>query len=111
MGTGNTTFPSPNALATPNVSNVSIAVATINLQRAGLYVFNPSSTVTLWVTPQNPPNAPITPAVANGAGCITIQPLQGVMFGPPNTPAWTSGMNCIASAPGANVIAILEYYS
>ena len=76
MGTGNTTFPSPNALPETTVSNVSQLVATINLQRAGLYVFNPSTTVTLWITPQNP-FAPTTPAVANGAGCIAIQPLQG----------------------------------
>ena len=109
MGTVNSTLPSPNALATPFVSNTSVAVATINPQRAGLYVFNPSSTITLWVTPQSP-SAPTTPAVVNGAGSITIQPLQGVMFGPPNTPAWTSGMNCIASSAGSNIVVILEYY-
>jgi hypothetical protein len=110
MGTGNTTFPSPNALPETTVSNVSQLVATINLQRAGLYVFNPSATVTLWITPQNP-FAPTTPAVANGAGCIAIQPLQGVMFGPPNTPAWSNGMNAIASSAGSNIIVILEFYS
>ena len=108
MGTGSTTFPSPNALTETAVSNVSQLVATINLQRAGLYVFNPSSTITLWVTPQNP-SAPTTPAVVNGSGSISIQPLQGVMFGPPNTPAWTNGMNAIASSAGTNVIVILEF--
>jgi hypothetical protein len=109
MGTGSTTYPSPNALPAATVSNVSTSVAAVNLQRAGLYVFNPSATITLWVTPQNS-SGNITPAVANGAGSITIQPLQGVMFGPPNTPAWTSGMNAIASSAGSNVIVILEYY-
>jgi hypothetical protein len=104
-----TTFPSPSALAAPTVSNVNVQVAANNPQRAGLYVFNPSSTVTLWVTPQSP-SSPTTPAVANGAGSITIQPLQGVMFGPPNTPAWTNGMNAIASAGGTNVIVVLEFY-
>jgi hypothetical protein len=104
MGTGSTTYPSPNALTTVTVSNTSVAVATINLQRAGLYVFNPSATITLWVSPLG------TAAATNGAGSIAIQPLQGVMFGPPNTPAWTNGMNAVASSGGSNVIVILEYY-
>ena len=104
MGTGSTTFPSPNALPETTVSNTSVVVATINLQRAGLYVFNPSATVTLWVSPSS------TPAVVNGAGSVAIQPLQGVMFGPPNTPAWSNGMNAVASSAGSNVIVILEFY-
>ncbi len=99
-----TTYPSPNALATPPVNTVSVVVAGPNLQRAGLFVFNPSQTVTLWVSPTG------TPAVANGAGSITIQPSQGVMFGAPNTPPWTNGMNAIASIGGNNAISILEYY-
>jgi hypothetical protein len=102
-----TSYPSPSAILTPTVSNVSVAVVGVNLTRAGLYVFNPSATVTLWVAPITPAG---TLAVANGAASITIQPLQGLMFGPPNTPSWTNGMNAIASAPGANVIVILEYY-
>lgn len=104
MGTGSTTYPSPNALTETTVSNASVAVATINLQRAGLYVFNPSATITLWVAPTG------TAAAVNGAGSIAIQPLQGVMFGPPNTPAWTNGMTAIASSAGSHVIVILEYY-
>jgi hypothetical protein len=103
MGTGSTTYPSPNALSAPTVSNSSVAVAAYNAQRAGLYVFNPSATVTLWVSPTG------TAAVVNGAGSVAIQPLQGVMFGPPNTPPWTNGMSAIASAGGSNVIVILEY--
>ena len=71
MGTGSTTFPSPNALPETTVSNTSVVVATINLQRAGLYVFNPSATITLWVSPSS------TPAVVNGAGSVAIQPLTG----------------------------------
>lgn len=104
MGSGSTTFPSPNALITVTVSNTSVAVAQANLQRAGLYVFNPSASVTLWVSPTG------TPAVVNGAGSVAIQPLQGVMFGPPNAPPWTNGMNAIASSAGSNVIVILEHY-
>jgi hypothetical protein len=104
MGTGSTTFPSPNALTTVTVSNTSVAVATINLQRAGLYVFNPSATITLWVSPTG------TVAAVNGAGSVAVQPLQGVMFGPPNTPVWTNGMNCVASSAGSNVVVILEFY-
>lgn len=100
-----TTYPSPNALATPTVGGSSVQVATANLQRVGLYVFNPSPTVTLWVAPTG------TNAAVNGAGSIAIQPLQGVMFGPPNTPNWTNGMNAIASSGGSNAISILEYYN
>src|ERR1700726_471113 len=104
MGSGSTTYASPNALVTPTVSNISVSVATINLQRAGLYVFNPSASITLWVSPTG------TPAVVNGAGSVAVQPLQGVMFGPPNTSPWTNGMNAIASSAGSNVIVILEHY-
>jgi hypothetical protein len=101
------TYPSPNQLTLPNgtpilVSNVAIQVTSPNLQRLGLYVFNPSSTITLWVGPAI--------SIAVGAG-VTIQPLQGVMFGPPNTPAWTNAMFAIASAAGSNVIVIDEYYT
>ena len=103
MGTGSTTYPSPNALTETTVSSTSITVAAINLQRAGLYVFNPSATVTLWVAPLG------TAAVVGGAGSVAVQPLQGVMFGPPNTPPWTNGMTAIASSAGSNVIVIHEY--
>src|SRR5271170_4258184 len=102
------TQPSPSALSPPTVSNSSVLVAIANLTRAGLYVFNPSASVTLWVAPTSPAG---TLAIANGAGSITIQPLQGIMFGPPNTPPWTNGMNAIASTGGANVIVLHEYYS
>lgn len=98
------TYPSPSALTPTTVSNSSVTVATPNLSRLGLFVFNPSATVTLWVSPTG------TPAVVNGAGSVAIQPLQGVMFGPPNTPSWTNGMNAIASSAGSNVIVLLEYY-
>jgi hypothetical protein len=100
------TYPSPNQLALPNgtpilVSNTPIIVTTANLQRAGLYVFNPSSTITLWVSP--------SPLVAVGTG-VTVQPLQGVALGPPNTPTWTNQIYAIASAAGSNVIVVLEFY-
>lgn len=99
-----TTYPSPNALSPPTVSNTSVAVTGANLQRAALYIFNPSATITLWVAPTG------TTAAVNGAGSIAIQPLQGQTFGPPNTPAWTNGVNAIASSAGSNVIVILEFY-
>ena len=99
-----TTYPSPSGLSTPVVGNSSVQVASQNLQRLGLYVFNPSASITLWVSPLG------VAAAVNGAGSVAIQPLQGVMFGPPNTPSWTNGMNAIASASGSNVIVILEYY-
>lgn len=97
------TLPSPNALAPPTVSNSSVQVTGSNLTRIGLYVFNPSATVTLWVAPLG------TVAAVSGVGSVAIQPLQGVMFGPPNTPQWTNGMEAVASSAGANVIGILEY--
>ena len=98
------TYPSPNALATPNVSNASVQVAAPNPSRAGLYVFNPSATITLWVT------ATATTAAVNGAGCVAVQPFQGIFFGPPNMPQWTNGLNAIASSAGSNVICVLEFY-
>ena len=97
-----TTYPSPAALPTPFVSSGSVQVAFPNPQRSGLYVFNPSATVSLYVLPTG-----MAPAVGSG---IIIQPQQGVMFGPPNTPSWTAGMNAIAGSAGSNVIIVLEYY-
>src|SRR6266849_1697653 len=49
-----------------------------------------------------------TVAAVNGTGSVAIQPLQGQMFGPPNTPVWTNGMNAVATAGASNVIGILE---
>ena len=99
------TYPSPNALVTPNVSNSSTQVATNNPQRLGLYVFNPSQSITLWVPPFG------IPASVTGAGSVAIQPQQGIFFGPPNMPSWTNGMSAIASSAGTNVICVLEFYS
>jgi hypothetical protein len=96
------TYPSPNELVTPNVSNTSVQVAPVNLTRSGLYVFNPSASVTLTITPLG------TAAVSGGPG-IAIQPQQGQFLGPPNMPAWTNGMNAIASSAGTNVICLLEF--
>lgn len=98
------TYPSPNALVTPNVSSSSIQVAAPNASRAGLYVFNPSATITLWVT------ATGTVAAVNGTGCVAVQPQQGIFFGPPTMPQWTNGMVAVASSAGANVICVLEFY-
>jgi hypothetical protein len=95
--------PSPAALTTPKVGSASVPVANPNPHRTGLYVSNPGATVTLWVSPTG------TPAAVNGAGSIAIQPLQGVMFGPPNMPAWTNGMSAIAPPGASNSISILEY--
>jgi hypothetical protein len=101
------TYPSPNELLLPGgtpilVSSTAIQVTGFNLQRVGLYVFNPSASVTLWVAP--------VASLTVGAG-VTIQPLQGVMFGPPNTPSWTNVMYAIASSAGSNVIVLFEYYT
>lgn len=99
-----TTFPSPSALPTPLVGTASVQIAAQNTQRTGLYVFNPSGTVTLWVSPNG------TLAVVNGAGSVAIQPLQGIFFGPPATPPFTQSMNCITTAPNANAT-VWEYYT
>ena len=95
------TNPTPGALTTPTVSNSSVQVAGVNLTRASLFVFNPSATVTLWVMPLG-----TAAVVGNG---IAIQPQQWVVFGSPNSPPWTNGMNAIASSAGSNLIVILEY--
>src|ERR1700679_2777710 len=97
------TYPSPTALGTPNVTNASVQVAPVNLTRSALYVFNPSATVTLWVTPAG------STAVVGGAGCIAVQPQQGIYFGPPTMGQWTNGMEAIASAAGTNTICVLEF--
>lgn len=100
-----TTYPSPSALSTPNVSSSSVSIATNNPQRLGLFVFNPSATVTIWVCPSN------QNATVGGAGMVAIQPQQGVMFGPPTQPPFTNGMNAIASSAGANHVAVWEFTS
>jgi hypothetical protein len=97
------TFPSPAALVTPLVDGSSVTVANQNLTRLGLYVFNPSNSVTLWVSPTG------TPAVVNGAGSQAVQPLQGIMLGPPNVPPWNTGLNAI-SGGGPIPITVLEFY-
>jgi hypothetical protein len=99
------TYPSPHSLNTPNVTNAAVTIATNNPQRLGLFVFNPSATVTIWVCPSN--QAP----TVGGAGCVAVQPSQGVMFGPPNQPPFTNGMNAIASIAGTNPVAVWEFTS
>lgn len=99
-----TTYPSPAALTTPNVSNVSVQIATNNPQRLGLFVYNPSATITLYVSPTG------TAATVAGAGSIAIQPQQGQMLGPPNTPPFTNGLNAIASSAGTNPVTVFEFY-
>jgi hypothetical protein len=93
----------PVALSAPKVGAASVVVAPPSPARRGLYVSNPNASVTLWVSPTG------TSAVVNGAGSIAIQPLQGVMFGPPNTPSWSNGMNAVATSGSNNAISILEY--
>jgi hypothetical protein len=93
----------PIALNTPKVGAANAQIAPANVDRAGLYVFNPNAAVPLWVSPTGTPDA------ANGAGSVGIQPGQGVMFGPPNTPAWTNRMNAVAPSGASNSISILEY--
>lgn len=99
------TYPSPNSIFSGTVSNTSTQVAAANPQRIGLQVYNPSASITLWVAPLG------TAAVVNGSGSVAIQPLQAVMFGPPNTPNWTQGMNAIASSAGTNPCTVYEYYT
>jgi hypothetical protein len=56
---------SPLALSASKVGAASVQVAPPNPHRSGLYVFNPSASITLWVFPTG------TPAVVNGAGSPT----------------------------------------
>lgn len=98
-------IPSPTALVTPAVGTVSVQVAAFNPPRIGLFVYNPSQAVTLWVAPSG------TAAAVGGAGSIAIEPRQGKNLGPPDGPAWTNGLNAIADTAGANAITILEYHA
>lgn len=103
-----TTYPSPNAIVTPNVSSsASVNVAPANLQRIGFLVFNPSSTVVLWVAPGQIGSG--TTAAVGGSGSIAVQPLQQVVLGLPLTPAWTNGLNAIAASGPTNTITVLEF--
>jgi hypothetical protein len=97
--------PSPNGLLTPLVSNSSVPIVGSSVTRLGLYVFNPSAAVVLWVSPTG------IPAAVGGPASIAIQPQSGMLFGPPTMPSWTNGMNAIASSAGSNVIVLLEFYS
>lgn len=100
-----TTLPSPNAITTPNVTNTaSVQVVGPDATRIGLQVFNPNASNDLWVAPTG-----VAPAV-NGAGSFKVAALTSQMFGPPNSPPWTNGMNAIASAGATNAITIFEYY-
>lgn len=99
-----TTAPSPNPLTTPNVgSGASVQVTAANISRVGLFVFNPSSAATLWVSPIG------VAAAVNGSGSIAVQPLQGMMLGPPTMAQWTQGLNAIASTGPTNAITVLEF--
>jgi hypothetical protein len=86
------TYPSPSALSPSTVSNSSVQVAAANLQRAGLYVFNPSATITIWVSPTG------TVAAVNGTGSVAIQPYQGVASG---TLYFDQHGQNLSSAPGS----------
>jgi len=113
-------LPSPVNLVTPGqplVGTGSVNVIGPNLTRAGLYVFNPGNTNVIWITPQTTAQTPLNPggqnnpAVVGGAGCIPIQPQQGLMLGPPNNmPNFTNGLNAIASAGSNNPFTIWEFY-
>lgn len=96
------TYASPASVALANVNVTSVQVATPNPQRVGLYVFNPSSSVTLWV-------GPVTSISVAGANAIAVQSLQGIMLGPPNMPPWTAGLFAIAVS-GPLPISIFEFY-
>ena len=95
-----TTQPSPTALSTPSVAQTSVSIAGLNLSRAGLYVFNPTNSATLWIAPGN------TVAAANGAGCVAVQPLQGVWF---INPPFINSMNAVYDS-GTNPVTVWEFY-
>jgi hypothetical protein len=98
------TLPSPIAITTPNVTNTtSVQVVAANPSRTGLVIFNPNASNDLWVAPTG------TTAAVNGAGSFKIAALTTQVFGPPNQPVWTNGINAIASAGGTNVITIFEF--
>ena len=95
-----TTQPSPSALATPSVAQSSVQIAGPNPSRAGLYVFNPHGTATLWIAPTG------TVAAANGAGSVAVQPLQGMLF---IDQPYINGLNAVYDT-GTNPVTVWEFY-
>jgi hypothetical protein len=97
-----------------SVPAASTLVLQPNLQRQGVYVFNPSA-VAIWVCPAAGPQSALNPGGANfpavvaGGGSLVIQPQQGIALGPPSMPPFTAGLNAI-SASGTNPLSIWEFY-
>lgn len=100
MSRTKTTQPSPTALSTPSVAQTSVSIAGQNLARAGLFIFNPTAAATLWIAPGN------TVAAANGAGCVAIQPLQGVWF---TDQPYINSVNAVYDS-GTNPVTVWEFY-
>lgn len=90
----------PVALDTPSVAQTSVEIASTNATRAGLYVFNPNATNTLWIAPGS------TVAAANGEGSVAVQPLQGIWF--IDIP-FTNSMNAVFNA-GTGSVTVWEMY-
>lgn len=106
------TYPSPVVIAYGNNigSVTAITIAQPNLSRSALYVFNPSASAVLWVSPitvfnsvTNAVNQPFPATV--GVGSVPIQPGQGMLFD-----GWTNGLSAIASAGTITGAAVWEYY-
>ena len=108
--------PSPCAIPA-TVGTLSSTVLQPNISRLGVYLFNPSATVIIWVAPltqpQTPgsPGGPANPAVVNGTGSIPIQPQQGLMLGAgaSGMPPFTNGLNAICGTP-STPLTIWEFY-
>lgn len=95
-----TTQISPLAITTSTVAQTSVQIVGQNLSRRGLYIFNPTSTHTLWIAPGS------TVAAANGAGCVAVQPLQGISF---VDPPFINSVNAVYDA-ATSAVTVWEYY-
>lgn len=94
------TQPVPRTIVTPLVGLVSVQVASQNITRNGLYVYNPSLAATIAISPSD------AAAVINGAGSITLGPGIGITLGA-DLP-YLNGLNAIASS-GSTPITIWEF--
>lgn len=98
---------------TATVGTSSTLIVPVNATRLGLYIFNPSATVPIWICPSQGPQGTgggNVPAVVNGAGSMLLQPLQGVLWCPPQGPSYTNGVNAICGTP-STPITIWEFYA
>lgn len=92
------TIPSPLPFAAPLVGVASAQVCPANPTRSALFVYNPSLTATIAISPTG------LAAVINGAGSITLPPGVGIELD-----GFTTALLAIATA-ASTPITVWEFY-